>query len=98
MSCITKCQRFKGRFSEIDVWSPIITKRVVSRPIIAIFSKFGVASKQLMECDGDQVVLWFTRKKVDLYEEDVSVYVDGCSFALQDATLTGKLVSGCRFC
>jgi len=38
MSCITKCQRFKGRFSEVDVWSPIIAKRIVSRPIIAIFS------------------------------------------------------------
>ena len=38
MSCITKCQCFKGRFSEVDVWSPTITKRIVSRSIIAIFS------------------------------------------------------------
>jgi hypothetical protein len=33
---------------------------------LAIRFKFGVASEQLMECDGDQVVLRFTRKKVDL--------------------------------
>ena len=38
MSCITKYQRFKDRFSEVDIWSPIITKRIVSRPIITIFS------------------------------------------------------------
>ena len=38
MSCITKCQRFQGRFSEVDVWSPIIAKRIVLHPMIAIFS------------------------------------------------------------
>ena len=38
MSSKTKCQRFKCRFSEVDDWSPIIAKAIVSRPVIAIFS------------------------------------------------------------
>jgi hypothetical protein len=38
MSCKIKCQRFKGRFSEVDDWSPITAKRIVWSPIIAIFS------------------------------------------------------------
>ena len=47
MLCITKCQRFKSRFSEVDAWSPIITKRIVSRPIIAILSFLYTTKKML---------------------------------------------------
>jgi len=42
MSSKTKCQRFKYCFSEVDDWSPIIAKPIVSRPIIAIFSATAI--------------------------------------------------------
>ena len=44
MSSKIKCQLFKCRFSEVDDWSPILTKPIVSRPIIAIFSNGMQAS------------------------------------------------------
>ncbi|RLM75307.1 hypothetical protein C2845_PM15G21190 [Panicum miliaceum] len=47
MSCITKCQRFKGRFSEVDVLSSIIAKPIVWNPIIAIFSMLALGGLQL---------------------------------------------------
>ena len=46
MLCITKCQRFMCYFSEIDVWSPITTKRIISHPIIAIFSSWSARVKK----------------------------------------------------
>jgi len=41
MSCRTKCQDFKGRFSEVVNWGPVTTKLIVWSPIIAIFSDRG---------------------------------------------------------
>lgn len=37
MLCITKCQCFKDRFSEIDDWNPIIAKLIVSCLIILFY-------------------------------------------------------------
>ena len=42
MSCITKRQCFKDRFSKVnDVWCPIFEKHIVWCPIFAIFSAVG---------------------------------------------------------
>ena len=41
--CLLQYICFMGYFSEVDVWSPIITKRIVSCPIITIFSSYVAA-------------------------------------------------------
>jgi hypothetical protein len=48
MSWKTRSQCFKGHFNEVDVWSPIIVKRVIWYPIIAIFSFKELAKQQLV--------------------------------------------------
>ena len=48
MSSKTKCQYFKCRFSEVDDWSPIIAKPIVSRPMITIFSEEASSSNNFI--------------------------------------------------
>ena len=65
MSSKIRSQRFKGHFNEVDDWSPIITKRIVWCPIIAIFSLQVGLAKNVEECaefapEGGKVVVRVT--------------------------------------
>jgi len=65
MSSKIRSQRFKGHFNKVDDWSPIITKRIVWCPIIAIFSLQVGLAKNVEECaefapEGGKVVVRVT--------------------------------------
>jgi hypothetical protein len=60
---IAKAQRFKCRFSEVHVWSPIIAKSILWSPIITNFSKLTKAQIQpRIDKIADLLASW----KVDL--------------------------------